>query len=146
VLRALIMSVAILVFLNGCVTYRNDSLERMRELPQHYVQFDAKFAWQVTSAGSSSVIEGVVQNIRYYEMDDLEIWVFVLDAQGKEVFRTVDFVYSLKENEAAQFTLKIPHVASGTKLHFLYRYMGHEGGGESGSAAKWSQSFKSEVL
>lgn len=144
-LRALMVSVAILVFLNGCAAYRNDSLERMQALPQHYVQFDAKFAWQVKSAGSSSVIEGVIQNIRYYEMNDLEIWVFLLDARGKEVFRTVDFVYSLKENEAAQFMLKIPHVASGAKLRFLYRYLGHEGGGESGSATRWSQSFKSEV-
>lgn len=144
-LRTSMVCATIAVLLNGCVTYRNDSLERMQTLPQHHSQFDAKLAWQVKSDGSSTVIEGVVQNIRYYEMDELEIWVFVLDAKGKEVYHAADFVYSLKEHEAAQFMLKMPLSASGTRLRFLYRYTGLDGGGESGGASKWSQSFETNV-
>src|SRR5512133_743413 len=144
-LRASVVCVALLVLLSGCATYRNDNAVRMQTLPQHYAQFDAQLAWQVISAGNFTVIDGVVKNIRYYEMDDLEIWVFVLDAAGKEVFRTADFVYSLKENEAAQFGLKIPPAASGTRLRFMYRYVGNEGGGDPGGASRWSQSFESTV-
>ena len=144
-LRTLMLCASILVLLNGCATYRNVNLERMQSLPQKYSQFDAKLAWEVKSAGSSTVIDGVVQNIRYYMMDELEIWVWSLDDRGKEVHRSVAFVYSLKENETAQFTVELPLIASGTKLQFLYRYIGHDGGGDSGGALSWMQSFESVV-
>ena len=144
-LRISIVCASFLVLLSGCATYRNDNLERMQALPLHYSQFDVKLAWEVKSFGSSTDIDGVVQNIRYYEMDDLEIWVSSLDAKGEEMHRAADFVYSLKENEVAPFTLKIPPVASGTKLRFMYRYIGLEGGGEAGGDVSWRQSFESEV-
>jgi hypothetical protein len=117
----------------------------MQALPQHYTQFDLKLSWEVRPVDGSTVIDGVVKNIRYYEMDELEIWVFSLDAVGKVVHHASDFVYGLKENEVAQFTLRIPLVASGNKLRFMYRYIGHEGGGDSGDALSWRQSFESEV-
>jgi hypothetical protein len=135
----------ILLLAGGCAAYRNDNLSRMLTLPQHYAQFDIKLAWEVKAVEGSTVIDGAVKNIRYYEMDELEIWVSSLDAEGKEVHRAADFVYSLKENEVAQFTLKIPPVAPGSRLRFMYRYIGHEGGGDSGGAQSWRQSFESEV-
>jgi len=144
-LRISMLCVAVLVLLGGCATYRNDSQERMQTLPQHYAQFDAKLAWEVKPLDGATVINGVVKNVRYYEMTDLEIWVYVLDANGKEVQRTVDFVYKLKENEAAPFALKIKPAASGTKLRFMYSYIGHDGGGESGDTIPWRQTFDAVV-
>lgn len=135
----------ILSLMCGCATYHNDNLERLQTLPQHYTQFDLELAWDIIPVKDSTVIDGVVRNIRYYEMDGLEIWVASLDAKGKEVHRASDFVYTLKENEVAQFTLRIPRVASGSKLRFLYRYIGNDGGGDSGGAQSWRQSFESEV-
>ncbi len=144
-LRILLFHIIILVFLNGCATNRNDHVARLQTLPQQYSQFDTKLAWEIKSTASSTVIEGVIQNIRYYEMDDLEIWVSALDSTGKEMHRTANFVYTLKENEVAPFTLKIPPVAPGTRLRFMYKYVGHDGGGDSGDALAWRQSFESEV-
>jgi hypothetical protein len=144
-LRTSMLLAAILVLLNGCATYRNDSHERMQTLPHHYAQFDAKLAWEVKPVDGATVVNGVVRNIRYHEMTDLEIWVYVLDADGKEVQRAVDFVYMLKENESAPFALKIKPAASGTKLRFMYRYIGHEGGGESGDSIPWQQAFDAVV-
>lgn len=134
----------IVLFLSGCAIYHNDSLERIQTLPQHYTQFDAKLAWEFKAVDNTTVIDGVVKNIRFYEMNELEIWVSSLDADGIEMHRAVYFVHSLKENEAAPFTLKIPRVASGNKLRFLYRYIGNDGG-DSGDALLWSQSFESQV-
>ena len=79
------------------------------------------------------------------KMGELEIWVLTLDAEGKEVHRAADFKYRLMENEIAQFTLGIPLVASGSKLRFMYRYIGNDGGGNSGGTLSWRQSFESEV-
>lgn len=144
-LRILLMCAAMLLLLNGCATYRNGNLARMQSLPQHYSQFDAKLAWEVKTDGNSTIIDGVVKNIRYYEMDGLEIWVSSLDAKGKEMNRAADFVYNLKENETAQFTVKLPKLASGSKLRFFYSYYGFEGGGDSGDDARWSQTFETAV-
>jgi len=116
----------------------------MQALPQHYREFDAQLAWEVKSLGDSTVIDGVIKNIRYYEMDDVEIWVTSLNADGKEAQRAVDFVHMLKENESAAFKLKIPKVASGTKLHFMYKYIAQEGG-DSGDSMSWRQTFDSVV-
>ena len=135
----------IILLIPGCVTYRSDNRDKMQTLPQHYTQFDLKLAWEVIPVDGSTVINGVVKNIRYYEIDELEIWVLSLDANGKEVHRAVDFVYKLKENEVAQFTLKIPRAASGSKLRFTYRYFGRDGGDDSGGSLSWRQSFETEV-
>jgi len=142
--RTSLWCVVILALLNGCATYPNVNQERMQTLPQQFSEFDAKLAWQVKSLGDSTVIDGVIKNIRYYEMDDVEIWVTSLDADGKDVQRAVDFIYLLKENESAAFTLKVPKVASGTKLHFMYKYIAQEGG-DSGDSLSWRQTFDSVV-
>jgi len=141
------MFIAILLLLmGGCATYRSDNLDRMQTLPQHYEQFDLKLAWEVKPLDDSTVIDGVVKNIRYFEMNELEIWALSLDAEGKVVHRAADFIYRLKENEVASFTLKIPRLASGSKLRFMYHYIGIDGGGgDSGGGLSWRQSFESEV-
>jgi hypothetical protein len=143
-INSVIVALALLL-ISGCATYQNDNLDRLRTLPQQYAEFDVKMAWEVKPVDGSTVIDGVVKNIRYYEMDDLEIWVASLDAKGKEEHRAVDYVYRLRENETARFTLKIPQVASGHKLRFWYSYSGSEGGGDSGNALTWRQSFDSAV-
>jgi len=143
-LRTSLWCVAILALLNGCATYPAVNHERMQTLPRQYAEFDAKLAWEVKSLGESTVIDGFITNIRYYEMDDVEIWVTSLDVDGKETQRAVDFVHMLKENESAAFKLKIPKVVSGTKLHFMYKYIGQEGG-DSGDSMSWRQSFDSVV-
>jgi len=117
----------------------------MQALPQHYEEFDMKMGWEFKTAGGSTEINGIAQNIRYYEMDDLEIWVVSLDTTGKELNRSVDYIYRLMENETGQFYLKIPQVASGSTVRFMYRYNGNEGGGESGSSIAWRQSFETIV-
>ena len=139
-----LLIVMVLLIVEGCATYRNDSLEKMEALPKHYAQFDVKMAWEVKSAQGSTVINGVVKNIRYFEMDQLEIQVSSLDVTGKEVHRTVDFVNTLKENEAGAFTLTLPLLASGSRIRFIYSYIGSDGGGGF-SALSWMQSFESEV-
>jgi hypothetical protein len=145
-IRTVLFLAMLMLLMNGCTAYRNDSLQRMQSLPGHYSQFDAKLAWEVTSSDNSTVINGVVQNIRYYEMSDLEVWVYSMDSNGKEVHRGVDFVHRLMENEAGSFTIKIPRVASGTRLQFLYKYLGLNGdGGEGADAVSWSQSFEAKV-
>ena len=137
--------VMIVLFMNGCTGYVNDSLQRMKTLPEHYTQFDAKLAWEVKSLDNATMVDGVIENIRYYEMSEVEVWVYALDADGKETYRGVDMIYQIKQNEAKSFTIKLPRLASGTRLQFLYRYLGLNGDSESADAVSWSQSFEAKV-
>ena len=138
-----LLVVMILLMAGGCATYRDDSLARMETLPLHYEKFDVQMAWEVRSAKGSTVIDGVIKNIRYFEMSQLQIQVSSLDENGKKVHQAVDFINTLRENEAGTFTLKLPQLESGSRLRFIYSYIGTDGGRSGGTL--WEQSFESRV-
>lgn len=138
-----LLIVMILLIAGGCATYRDDSLARLDTLPQHYAQFDIQMAWEVKPAQGSTVIDGVVKNIRYFEMNQLQIQVSSLDDNGRKVHHAVDFINTLRENEAGSFTLKLPQLESGSRLRFIYSYIGTDGGRSGGIS--WEQSFESKV-
>jgi hypothetical protein len=140
-----VLFMLLLIVLSGCAAGKYASPLTMQAFPQHYKEFDMKMGWEFKTDDGSTVVNGIAQNIRYYEMDDLEIWVTSLDAEGKELNRSVDYVYRLMENESGQFYLKIPQVASGSRVRFMYRYNGHDGGGDSGGSIAWRQSFEAVV-
>jgi hypothetical protein len=125
--------------------------EQLKTLPQHYSQFDVNMAWDVKTVGGNTVINGVVRNIRYASMEDLEIWVALHDAKGKLLGRAVSFVIPrrLDMDVTAPFDIKLPMVASpGSKFIFTYKYAGSDGGGNDGTrggGVNWMQSFESSV-
>jgi hypothetical protein len=121
---------------------------RMERMPQHYSQFDMKIGWNVTNGSiSSTTIDGIVKNVRYVEMENIEVWASLLDSNGKLLARSVDYVIPtrLGEGELAPFTIKLPAVASaGSKLIFTYKYFGSDGGGDTDNT-RWMQSFESTL-
>ncbi len=96
-----LLFVMLLLLAAGCATYRDDSLARMNTLPLHYEKFDVQMAWEVTSAQGSTVITGVVKNIRYFEMSQLQIQVSSLDDNGKKVHQSGGF-YKYPEGERSR--------------------------------------------
>ena len=140
--------VAIMFTLGGCATYHDANRERLEKLPQHYSQFDAVLAWQISNEDSQTVVDGEFKNIRYEFMNNIEVWVEALDASGKPVARSVSFILpnELKHDDIAPFGLELPVKAMpGTKLRFTYKYMGSDGGGSEGDGLNWMQSFDAEV-
>ena len=152
-IRRLCMLVLTAALLGACATtYHDTSRERLETLTQRYSQFDLVLAWETKVVGGNTVVDGVVKNVRYAAMYDLEIWVAVLDPAGKAMARSVSFVIprQLNLDESAEFGLKLPvAVAPGTKLRFTYRYRGSEGGEGFGGGLErgpnWMQSFDAVV-
>lgn len=149
--RGAILAITLLLSA-GCATYQDSSRQRMQALPQHYSQFDLVLGWQTRVVGGKTVVDGVVKNVRYAQMYDLEIWVAVLDQAGKVKARSVSYVIprKLDLDESADFSLKLPVAAApGTRLRFTYRYRGSEGGEGVGSGLErgtnWMQSFEAIV-
>jgi hypothetical protein len=132
-------------FLGGCATYRDVYREQLETLPQHYSQFDARLAWDTRVVGADIHIDGVVENVRYFEMENVEIWVVLRDPKGNTVSRSSSFIIPirLKEYETAPFSLTLPALTvPGSKLVFTYRYEAIE---DEHDARKWMQSFEAEV-
>lgn len=141
-----IILAAVMAFFGGCATYRDIYQEQLDNLPQHYSQFDLVLAWKIVAAGSETDIEGVVKNVRYAHIDNIEIWVSVLSPAGKPEARSVSFVIPrmLELDEIAPFSLKLPaQTTPGAKLLFTYMYKAYEGGDKRG--LRWMQSFEAEV-
>lgn len=111
-------------------------------LSQQYSNFDVKMTWDMNTIDGKTVIDGVFQNIRYAMMEDVEIWVALLDSNGKTVSRSVDLVMTRRLNldEATAFRAVLPTIIPhGAKLVFTYKYVGCDGG----DGTKWMQSFDS---
>lgn len=149
--RVAILAITLLLSA-GCATYHDTGRQKLQALPQHYSQFDLVMGWETRVAGGKTVVDGVVKNVRYAEMYDLEIWVAVLDQAGKVKARSVSYVIprKLDLDQTAEFSLKLPVAAApGTRLRFTYRYRGSEGGEGLGGGLErgtnWMQSFEAVV-
>lgn len=148
-IRFLSAAAVLIVSLAGCASYPDVNRQRLENMPQRYVQFDAVIGWEVRSTTPETVIDGEFKNIRYPYMTDVEVWVAVLDRAGKATERSASFVLPrmLQMNQTAPFTLKLKTpVAPGTKLRFTYKYSLQEGSSEGGGdVGNWMQSFVTEV-
>lgn len=134
-----------LALLAGCVTaFHLPTAAHMEQLPFSDTRFDGRLAWSIGSAGDRTVIEGLFRNIRYPLMTELELWAWPAGREH-ESGRASYFVPDLREGEIAAFRLELPRQPSGSRVQLLYKYLETDGGGESGSAARWSQTFEIPV-
>ena len=150
-LRRLLILTLTAALLGACSAYHPSSRQHPDSMAQHYAHFDLVLGWDLKVAGDTTQVDGVVKNVRYLYMNDLEIWVAALDPAGKTVARSVSYVIPLQlgMDDTAQFSLKLPvAVAAGSRLRFTYKYLGSDGGGGpegGGGGSNWWQSFDSVV-
>lgn len=111
-------------------------------MPQRYSDFDVSMTWTVQTIDRKTVFDGAIQNIRYAVMEEIEIWVAILDTNGKTVSRAVDLVMPrrLELDGTTAFRVTIPIVVPhGARIVFTYKYSGDDGG----EGTKWMNSFES---
>ena len=149
--RSLCVLLTLLVSLTGCATYPDLNQQQMERLPYRYENFDAVIAWEVRNYGNDLVIDGQFQNVRFAYMQDIEVWVSVLDADGRVRTKGVSFIIpeTLRMDEMAPFSVRLPaSVPPGTRLRFTYRYRATEGGSDGGGGGDigiWMQNFETVV-
>lgn len=146
--RTMSMFILTISLLAGCATYPDTDRVRLESLPQRYSQFDLVMGWETRVQSGETVLDGVVRNVRYYMMSDLEIWVALLDERGKVVARGMTFIIpsDLGMDKSAPFTVKLPvAVDPGDRLRFTYKYRGSDGGDGMERGLDWMQSFESVV-
>lgn len=133
--------------INGCcaVSYKDNYRNQLANAPQHYSQFDIELAWETKVEDSKTTINGVVKNIRYAYMNNLEISVSAINDKAKTVEKSLCYVIpqQLKQDDITTFSMTFPvKLEPGTKLSFSYQYEANEGNDE---AMQWMQSFDSKV-
>lgn len=146
--RTMSLFILTISLLAGCATYPDTDRVRLESLPQRYSQFDLVMGWETRVQSKETVLDGVVRNVRYYMMSDLEIWVALLDERGKVVARGMTFIIpsDLGMDKSAPFTVKLPvAVDPGDRLRFTYKYRGSDGGDGMERGLDWMQSFESVV-
>jgi hypothetical protein len=133
-----------LVAVGGCATYRDVNHEKLSSFSQHYEQFDLKMAWNVKAEGDKTILDGVITNVRYNRIYDLELRVAALDNEGKTAAHSIFTMNELKRDDTVPFSTIVAMPATpGTKLRFTYRYKSSDGGGMSGE--DWMQSFETII-
>jgi len=144
-----LISIVVIFVLFGFTSISEQMKNQLETLPQHYSQFDMKMAWAVKADNGKTAIDGVIQNIRYATMEDVEIRVSALDSNGNEISHSSSIIIPLRLNkdDLAPFNVVLPvTVNAGTKLMFTYKYFGNDGGGgDGGGVGSWMQSFESIV-
>jgi hypothetical protein len=136
------------MLLCGFSSLSDELKERLQKMPQHYENFDVKMGWSVVADTGATTVSGVLKNVRYATMEEIEIWVAVLDSSGKVVKRSVDNVVPrrIDRDDVAAFRVVVPVAAApGTRLQFTYKYLGFDGGGNDGDGTGWMQSFEVTV-
>ncbi|MBU5614563.1 FxLYD domain-containing protein [Geomonas azotofigens] len=132
--------------LGACASFPDPQQQRLAALPQHYKQFDVLMGYEVRPADGSTVVQGIVKNVRYFRMRDLEIWAAHLDARGKVLAQGMTFIMpsELGLDQSADFTIKIPEaVPPGDRIRITYKYFGSDGGTHGlGDGTNWMQSFE----
>ena len=141
--KILVYTITIALLL-GFTSVSDQLKVQMGHMPQHYSHFDAKLGWVINADKNVTKISGIFQNSRYALMENIEVWVSVLDDNGKVSVRSVDYIIPdrLARDDFAPFSVTLPIVTSATtKFLFTYKYNGSDGG-ENGGSNNWMQSFE----
>lgn len=138
--------VLLLAALSGCASTPLDTLQReqFQQQPHKYSQFDFKLAWNSTVTDTGITVEGLIWNLRWQHAESLEVWVSLLDAEGRELAKGVGMVIPspLNINELSTFSVKLPgRPLPGSKLRFTYSYYGVD---DMESSTYWLQTFEAE--
>jgi hypothetical protein len=138
IMAILLMSV---LWFSGCALNRYEPI-RLQDYPYSMKIFDLSFGWRYIISDSGMTIEGYARNNRYPVIQDLELWVEMLDKNRKVKAKQVFFFIpvSMPIDSLSSFSVTLAaKPQKGDKLRFLYRYKAIEGLDEK---FDWVNSFE----
>ncbi|BCS54216.1 hypothetical protein [Geobacter sp. SVR] len=113
--------------------------------PFNHRDFDYHVAWKTSQPGDGVVIDGLLRNVRYASIDEIEVTVDLVAPDGKDRSHATVFPvpqYS-RQDDVVPFGLKLPNVAAmsqGDTLRFMLHYRGSDGGGDD-NGIEWRSVF-----
>jgi hypothetical protein len=117
--------------------------------PFRHDAFDYRTAWRTSQVGSAILIDGVLKNVRYAYIDDLDLMIQVVGQDGTVRSRATVFPIPQhsRMDEVVPFSAKLPDVTlvPGDTLLFMLHYRGNEGG-DGNDGIDWHSSFTVDAM
>ncbi|ACM22134.1 lipoprotein, putative [Geotalea daltonii FRC-32] len=131
----------------ACAATSGTMLQSVAGYPFHHDAFDLKVAWGVTPAEDGVVIAGVVQNVRYLQVRNVDMTVLLLDREKKVQSRGRSFPSPdwIDQDERGVFDLHLTGVTpgKGDLLQFIINYYAMD---DASSSFYWISSFTVDAL
>ena len=117
------------------------------DFPFRHNAFDLKVAWKTSRIDKGLAIDGILKNVRYQQMNDVEVTVSVIDKNNKVLGSDSAFIlpFPINMGDYAPFDLTIRNLvpARGDEFRFLIRYRAYDGGHGSFT---WLSRFRTDAL
>ena len=111
--------------------------------PFRHKVFDLHFGWKTVPTAAGIQVDGVVKNVRYFQVGDLMLTLSLLDGGGTVLARDsfIFIPFRLPQDDTAPFSINLTAVPPpGARIQFLYRYRPIEGGMD-GDGGFWMHLF-----
>jgi hypothetical protein len=138
------LAVVLLILLLSLVGCAHNSYQPVRpqDYPESKKMFDLSFGWRRVLSENSMILEGYARNERYPLVQDLELRVELIGADGGKKAAQVYFFIppGLLSGSMSAFSVNLGVLPQkGDRIRFNYRYRAVEGNDES---FDWINSFE----
>lgn len=137
--------VSLLLVQVGCASVQTRRPKPFAAFPYRHNGFDFKQAWKASQTPEGLAVDGVLKNIRYFRVENLQVSVSVHRKQRQVSPEETYFISGNMEREEYRdfgVMLKQVTVAPGDQLHFVISYNALDGSTPFG----WTSEFTADAL
>ena len=142
-----LVAMALLVVFTGCAATPAARTSPFAGYPFRHADFDFKVAWKTSPSGSGISVDGILKNVRYYQVGDVQLWVKVLNKANKVLAEesTLFMPLPLEMDDYRPFSVTLQNVAlaPGDMLNFVIMYRVID---DRRSSFNWLSSFTVDAM
>jgi hypothetical protein len=142
-----VVLVALLAVFAGCTGMSAARKSPFAGYPFRHADFDFIVTWKTSPVGKSVDVDGILKNVRYFQVTDLQLWVKALNKDKKVLAdeSTLFLPVPLNTDDYLPFsvTLKNVTLAPGDMLKFVILCRVNE---DSKSSSIWLSSFTVDAI
>lgn len=142
-----VMLMTLLAAFAGCTAMPAARTSPFAGYPFRHDDFDFNVAWKTSPAGQGVNVDGILKNVRYAQVSDIQLWVKVLSKDKKVMTEesTLLLPVSLNTDDSLPFSVTLKNVvlAPGNMLNFVIMYRVND---DSKSSSAWLSSFTVDAV
>ena len=137
-----VLSLVMLCILSAVPELHAAAASPVADLPYRHSAFDFKYAWKTAPLGQGTAIDGVVKNVRYFNVDGAVLSVSLLNGDSKVLAEAtaLPIPQEIRMDGVRSFdvVLKGVTLSPGDRLRFLVLYRAADG---ADGVGLWLSSF-----
>jgi hypothetical protein len=126
-----VLMMVMMTALAGCAAWNAERPNPVAGLPYHHSDFDLKVAWKTSLTDEGLVVEGLIKNVRYAYMRDLDVTVALLDREKRVLAEHGELLVPVSlyidYDQPFSVVLRDARPAPGDLLRFRITYRAVEG-------------------